>query len=118
MPGYAHRVQNIGARYFEYDAAGNIIVEQDGKIDLEDSSKYYKIEEIDENKYIADSAWGYYTDEDRENKKSKVYRRKQADFRNDRPTRKCFCPGNRQPRKHSACCKKRQRRKPSYKSNI
>ena len=90
MPGYAHRVQNIGGRYFEYDAAGNIIVEQDGKIDLEDSSKYYKIEQIDENKYIADSAWGYYTDEDRENKKSKVYRRKQADFRNDRSSWKCF----------------------------
>ena len=52
MPGYAHRVQNIGGRYFEYDAAGNIIVEQDGKIDLEDSSKYYKIWKNNKHKHF------------------------------------------------------------------
>ena len=40
---YAHRLVNVGERYYQYDANGNVTVEQDEKLDGEEPMTYPKI---------------------------------------------------------------------------
>ncbi|MBP5402883.1 MAG: hypothetical protein J6Y36_06980 [Treponema sp.] len=62
MEGFAHRFERIGSRYYQYDEVGNIILEQDGKID-EETAEYVPIEEYSQDVYGVDEAWGYYDEE-------------------------------------------------------
>ena len=61
---YAHRLIRAGNRYFKYDEAGNVIAEKEGSFD-DDGERIYKVEELSENVYGVDSAWGYFVDEDK-----------------------------------------------------
>ena len=49
---------NVGDRYYQYDANGNIVCEQDGAFDGEEPVTYHKITQEAENVYSTDYGWG------------------------------------------------------------
>ena len=55
---YAHRLVNVGERYYQYDSNGNITAEQDGKFDGEEPVTYHRITQEAENVYSTDYGWG------------------------------------------------------------
>ena len=55
---YAHRLVNVGERYYQYDSNGNVTAEQDGKFDGEEPVTYHKITQEAENVYSTDYGWG------------------------------------------------------------
>ena len=59
---YAHRLINAGDRYYKYDANGNIICEQDGSFENNDSEEvsYHKITKETEDVYSTDYGWGLF----------------------------------------------------------
>ncbi len=70
---YAHRLINVGNRYYKYDSNGNIICEKDGSFD-EETEYGYIINKEAEDVYSTEYGWGLY----RENKTSssaKTYER-------------------------------------------
>ena len=60
---YAHRLINVGNRYYQYDANGNIVREKDGKFDEETVQYGQVINQETENVYSTDYGWGLYNDE-------------------------------------------------------
>ena len=60
---YAHRLINVGNRYYQYDANGNIVREKDGKFDEETVQYGRVINQETENVYSTDYGWGLYNDE-------------------------------------------------------
>ncbi len=71
---YAHRLINVGNRYYKYDLNGNIICEKDGNFEEETVQYGHKINHEQEEVYSTDYAWGYYKTKE-ENNKSKGYER-------------------------------------------
>ena len=55
---YAHRLVNVGERYYQYDPNGNVTAEQDGKFDGEESVTYHRITQEAENVFSTDYGWG------------------------------------------------------------
>ena len=54
-PDFAHRFINAGDRYYQYDANGNIICEQDGAFDSqEEETVYHKITQEADDVYSTD----------------------------------------------------------------
>ena len=76
VEGFAHRVQNAGNRYYKYDAAGNIIWEQDGPINEEEN--VYEIVMIDEENDVhgINYGWGLNTKDKTDDFKSVTFKRK------------------------------------------
>ena len=64
---YAHRLISAGDRYYQYDANGNIICEQDGAFDNdgEEQAVYHKITQEADNVYSTDYGWGLFKDDDK-----------------------------------------------------
>ena len=60
---YAHRLINVGDRYYKYDANGNIICEQDGAFDGSEAVSYHKISQEAEDVYSTDYGWGLFKEE-------------------------------------------------------
>ena len=60
---YAHRLVNIGNRYYKYDSNGNIICEQEGAFEDNDEVVYRKVTEEAENVYSTDYGWGLFKEE-------------------------------------------------------
>ena len=64
---YAHRLVRAGDRYYQYDANGNVVLEQDGSFeDNGDDITYHKITKETEDVYSTDYGWGLFKDEDDE----------------------------------------------------
>ncbi|MEE3314144.1 MAG: toxin TcdB middle/N-terminal domain-containing protein [Treponema sp.] len=59
---YAHRLVNVGDRYYKYDSNGNIICEQDGSFNEEGTVSYHKITQEAENVYSTNYGWGLFKD--------------------------------------------------------
>ena len=55
---YAHRLVNVGDRYYKYDSNGNVTAEQDGKFDGEEPVTYHRITQEAENVFSTDYGWG------------------------------------------------------------
>jgi len=60
---YAHRLVNIGNRYYKYDSNGNIICEQEGAFEDSEEIVYRKVTEEAENVYSTDYGWGLFKEE-------------------------------------------------------
>jgi len=60
---YAHRLVNIGNRYYKYDSNGNIICEQEGAFEDSEEIVYKKVTEEAENVYSTDYGWGLFKEE-------------------------------------------------------
>lgn len=78
--GFAHRYSQIGSRYYRYDEAGNITEEREAPFEQVDEGDYYKVEEIEEDVYGVNEAWGYFSDAGPEGSANrydaKIYHRK------------------------------------------
>ena len=55
--GYVHRVKRIGNRYYQYDANGNVIIEQEEEIAADDTGITYTIQELENDTYVVDYGW-------------------------------------------------------------
>jgi len=65
---YAHRLKNVGNRYYKYDSNGNIVIEQDGSFEEnEENITYYEITEEAEDVYSTDYGWGLFNEEQSSN---------------------------------------------------
>ena len=64
---YAHRLVRAGDRYYQYDANGNIVCEQDGSFESngEEQAVYHKITQESENVYSTDCGWGLFKEDDK-----------------------------------------------------
>jgi len=61
---YAHRLVNIGNRYYKYDSNGNIICEQEGSFESNGTdTAYHKIEQEADDVYSTDYGWGLFKEE-------------------------------------------------------
>ncbi|MBQ8651569.1 MAG: RHS repeat-associated core domain-containing protein, partial [Alphaproteobacteria bacterium] len=60
---YAHRLVNIGNRYYKYDSNGSIICEQEGAFEDSEEIVYKKVTEEAENVYSTDYGWGLFKEE-------------------------------------------------------
>ncbi|ULQ59049.1 LysM peptidoglycan-binding domain-containing protein [Brucepastera parasyntrophica] len=57
--GYVHRVSRIGGRYYQYDASGNLTVEQDGPFTKgEPVNRNYTVTGLGNEVYVTDHGWG------------------------------------------------------------
>ena len=73
---YAHRVKRIGQRYYQYDANGNVILEQDEPIG-EKEEESYTIHELTENVYGIEYGWALENEEEESKAGSSgVYKRR------------------------------------------
>ena len=76
---YAHRLINAGERYYQYDANGNVVCEQDGSFeDNGESTAYHKITREAEDVYSTDYGWGLFKDESGNASSARTYRRTYA----------------------------------------
>ena len=57
---YAHRLVNVGNRYYKYDSNGNIILEQEGAFEENEEVVYRKVTEETEDVYSTDYGWGLF----------------------------------------------------------
>ena len=57
---YAHRLVNVGNRYYKYDSNGNIILEQEGAFEENEEVVYRKVTEEAEDVYSTDYGWGLF----------------------------------------------------------
>ena len=55
--GFVHRVKRIGNRYYQYDANGNVIIEQEEEIASDDTGITYTIQELENDTYVVDYGW-------------------------------------------------------------
>ena len=71
---YAHRLLSAGDRYYQYDANGNVVCEQDGSFDEVDV-EYHNVTEESENVYSSDYAWAYFKDNKKKGNANTRYHR-------------------------------------------
>ena len=63
---FAHRLINAGERYYQYDANGNIVCEQDGNFESgSEEATYHKITQEADNVYSTDYGWGLFKDDEK-----------------------------------------------------
>ena len=72
---YAHRVKRIGQRYYQYDANGNVILEQDEPIG-EKEEESYTIHELTENVYGIEYGWALENEEETKPAERSIYKRR------------------------------------------
>lgn len=61
---YAHRLVNVGNRYYKYDSNGNIILEQEGAFEENEEVVYRKVTEEAEDVYSTDYGWGLFKEKE------------------------------------------------------
>ena len=66
-PDFAHRLISAGNRYYQYDANGNIVCEQDGDFESgnDEETVYHKITQEADDVYSTDYGWGLFKDDDK-----------------------------------------------------
>ena len=65
---YAHRLVRAGDRYYQYDANGNVICEQDGDFESNgDNAVYHKITKEADDVYSTDYGWGLFKEDEGSN---------------------------------------------------
>ena len=69
---FAHRLVHAGDRYYQYDANGNIIYEQDGSFEGSNNEEavYHKITQEADDVYSTDYGWGLFKEEDKNSGKA------------------------------------------------
>ncbi len=71
---YAHRLKNVGNRYYKYDSNGNIICEKDGSFEEETVEYGHLINQESEDVYSTDYGWGLNKEADAADKKTSYQR--------------------------------------------